>query len=138
MKDTIWICGDAEKLPIDDKSVDVYTIAFGLRNVTNIQIALEEAHRVLLPGGRFLCLEFSDFSIRFLKPLYEAYSFKIIPQIGNVVANDKGSYKYLVESIRQFPDQTQLISQMKEAGLEQCKFRNLSGGIAAIHSAWRI
>ena len=138
MKDTIWICGDAEKLPIKDKSVDVYTIAFGLRNVTNIQVALEEAQRVLRPGGRFLCLEFSDFSVRVLKPLYEAYSFKIIPQIGNVIANDKDSYKYLVESIRKFPDQAQLISRMRQAGLEQCKFRNLSGGIAAIHSAWRI
>ena len=138
MRDTLWICGDAENLPVEDKSIDIYTIAFGLRNVTNIQVALEEAYRVLRPGGRFLCLEFSSVVITALKPLYEAYSFKIIPQIGKLVANDKESYKYLVESIKKFPDQHQLSFQIRETGLERCKFRNLSGGIAAIHSAWRL
>ena len=101
MKDTIWICGDAEKLPIDDKSVDVYTIAFGLRNVTNIQVALEKP-KGFATRGRFLCLEFSDFSLQVLKPLYEAYSFKVIPQIGNVIANDKDFISTLLRASENF------------------------------------
>ena len=132
MRDTLFgYAHDAENLPVEDKSIDIYTIAFGLRNVTNIQVALEEAYRVLLYWhGRFLCLEFSSFVITALKPLYEAYSFKIIPQIGRLVANDKESYKYLIESIRKFPDQHQLSFQIRETGFERCKFRNLSGGIS--------
>ena len=133
-----WICGDAESLPFSDRSVDVYTIAFGLRNVTSIRNALSEARRVLRPGGRFLCLEFSKPAIAFINPIYDAYSFKILPEIGNFVANDRNAYKYLVESIRKFPDQIDLEQHINSVGLEKSSYRNLSGGIAAIHSAWRL
>jgi demethylmenaquinone methyltransferase/2-methoxy-6-polyprenyl-1,4-benzoquinol methylase len=133
-----WVCGDAEALPFPDRSIDVYTIAFGLRNVTSIQNALYEAKRVLRPGGRFLCLEFSTPAIAFINPIYDAYSFKILPEIGHFVANDRDAYKYLVESIRKFPDQINLEQQINSAGLEKSSYRNLSGGIAAIHSAWRL
>ncbi len=137
--DTIeWVCGDAEALPFPDRSIDVYTIAFGLRNVTSIQNALHEARRVLRPGGRFLCLEFSTPAIAFINPIYDAYSFKILPEIGHFVASDRDAYKYLVESIRKFPDQINLEQQINSAGLEKSSYRNLSGGIAAIHSAWRL
>ena len=137
-KNIEWVCGDAESLPISDRSVDAYTIAFGLRNVTSIGNALREARRVLRPGGRFLCLEFSKPAIAFINPIYDAYSFKILPEIGNFVANDRNAYKYLVESIRKFPDQIDLEQQINCAGLEKSSYRNLSGGIAAIHSAWRL
>ena len=133
-----WACGDAEALPIADRSVDVYTIAFGLRNVTGIDAALAEARRVLKPGGRFFCLEFSRVTVPLLRQAYELYSFTVIPQLGAVVARDRDSYRYLVESIRRFPDQESLVSRMEQAGLEKCRYRNLSGGIAAIHSAWRL
>ena len=133
-----WICGDAESLPVSDRSVDAYTIAFGLRNVTSIPNALREARRVLRPGGRFLCLEFSKPAIAFINPIYDAYSFKILPEIGDFVANDRNAYKYLVESIRKFPDQIDLEQHINSAGLEKSSYRNLSGGIAAIHSAWRL
>ena len=133
-----WICGDAESLPVSDRSVDAYTIAFGLRNVTSIPNALREARRVLRPGGRFLCLEFSKPAIAFINPIYDAYSFKILPEIGDFVANDRNAYKYLVESIRKFPDQIDLEKHINSAGLEKSSYRNLSGGIAAIHSAWRL
>jgi demethylmenaquinone methyltransferase/2-methoxy-6-polyprenyl-1,4-benzoquinol methylase len=133
-----WICGDAEALPIPEKSIDVYTIAFGLRNVTSITNALSEARRVLRPGGRFMCLEFSKPAVNLLKPFYDVYSFKVLPEIGHLVANDRNAYKYLAESIRQFPDQSKLQGQIENAGLEQVRYRNLSGGIACIHSAWRI
>ena len=133
-----WICGDAEALPIPERSIDVYTIAFGLRNVTSITNALSEARRVLRPGGRFMCLEFSKPAVNLLKPFYDAYSFKVLPEIGHLVANDRNAYKYLAESIRQFPDQSKLQGQIENAGLEQVRYRNLSGGIACIHSAWRI
>ncbi|MBH67532.1 MAG: bifunctional demethylmenaquinone methyltransferase/2-methoxy-6-polyprenyl-1,4-benzoquinol methylase UbiE [Rhodospirillaceae bacterium] len=136
--DINWICGDAEGLPFPDRSFDVYTIAFGLRNVTNISKALQEAQRVLRPGGRFLCLEFSRLAVSAIKPLYDSYSFKILPEIGSFVANDREAYVYLAESIRKFPNQRNLIGLMKEAGLERAKYRNLSGGVAAIHSAWRL
>ena len=127
-----------EALPIPEKSIDVYTIAFGLRNVTSITNALSEARRVLRPGGRFMCLEFSKPAVSLLNPLYDAYSFKILPEIGHLVANDRNAYKYLAESIRQFPNQSKLMGQIENAGLEKASYRNLSGGIACIHSAWRI
>ena len=138
INDVRWICGDAEDLPFPDRSIDVYTIAFGLRNVTNISKALQEAQRVLRPGGRFLCLEFSQLAVPAIKPLYDTYSFNILPEIGGFIADDREAYVYLAESIRKFPNQRNLIGLMKEAGLEQTKYRNLSGGIAAIHSAWRL
>jgi len=133
-----WVCGDAENLPVADASVDAYTTGFCLRNVTNIDKALEEARRVLKPGGHFLCLEFSRLTLRTLEPFYDAYSFRVLPALGKLVARDRESYRYLAESIRQFPDQAALAARIADAGLAQVKYRNLSGGIAAIHSAWRI
>ena len=133
-----WICGTAESLPFPDCSVDAYTIAFGLRNVTCVDTALREARRVLKPGGRFLCLEFSHVVLPHLRFLYDYYSFTILPWIGQIVAGDRYSYQYLVESIRHFPDQLLLCQRMTAAGLSLVKYKNLSGGIAAIHSAWRI
>jgi len=133
-----WICGDAEALPIADASVDAYTIAFGIRNVTNIAGALAEARRVLKPGGRFLCLEFSRVLVPGLDRLYEAYSFTVLPRLGQLVAGDGAAYRYLAESIRRFPDQQRFAAMIEQAGLGQVKVRNLSGGIAALHSAWRI
>lgn len=133
-----WSVGDAQRLPLPDKSVDAYTIAFGLRNVTDPQMALEEAFRVLKPGGRFMCLEFSHVVLPVFDKIYDAYSFHLLPHIGGIVARDKDSYVYLVESIRRFPPQEKLEAMMREAGFEQVSHRNLSGGIAAIHSGWRI
>ena len=133
-----WVCGDAEALPVADGSVDAYTIAFGLRNVTRIDRALAEARRVLRPGGRFMCLEFSRPALAVLDPVYDFYSFKLLPEIGHWVAGDRDAYVYLVESIRQFPDQESLKDRMAVVGLERASYRNLSGGIAAIHSAWRL
>lgn len=133
-----WLCGDAEALPLADGSVDAVTIAFGIRNVTRLDAALAEARRVLRPGGRFLCLEFSHVALPALEPLYDAYSFKLLPLLGEIVANDRESYQYLVESIRQFPDQETFKTMITDAGLGQCRHRNLSGGVAALHSAWRI
>ncbi len=133
-----WLVGDAECLPVASASLDAYTIAFGLRNVTRIDAALAEARRVLRPGGRFLCLEFSRVAVPGLASLYDAYSFRLLPRLGEVVAGDRGAYEYLVESIRRFPDQQALAGRIAAAGLEQVQVRDLSGGIAAIHSAWRI
>ncbi|MDH3231144.1 MAG: class I SAM-dependent methyltransferase [Alphaproteobacteria bacterium] len=133
-----WIVGDAEALPIADTSVDAYSIAFGLRNVTRIDRALEEARRVLKPGGRFLCLEFSRLAWPWLEPLYDRYSFSVLPALGQWVVGDRESYEYLAESIRRFPAQDDLAARITAAGLAQVTYRNLSGGIAAIHSAWRI
>lgn len=132
--DLNWVTGNAESLPVPDESVDVYTIAFGLRNVTHIDTALQEVVRVLKPGGRFFCLEFSQVEDPGLRRLYDAYSYTMIPRIGQVVAKDRDSYQYLVESIRKFPPQRQLARRMEQAGLSQCRFENLSFGIAAIHS----
>jgi demethylmenaquinone methyltransferase/2-methoxy-6-polyprenyl-1,4-benzoquinol methylase len=133
-----WLAGDAQALPLADRSVDAYTIAFGLRNVTDIDRALAEARRVLKPGGRFLCLEFSQVVLPVLKEFYDVYSFRVLPWMGRVVAGDRDSYLYLVESIRRFPAQGALIERMAAAGFGQASYRNLSGGIAALHSGWRI
>ena len=133
-----WREANAETLPFADNSFDVYTIAFGLRNVTHIDQALAEAYRVLRPGGRFFCLEFSKPAYEPLRKMYDAYSFNVIPKIGGLVANDEASYQYLVESIRQFPHQQGLKLKLEDAGFKQAKFENLSGGIAAIHSGVKI
>ena len=133
-----WTVGDAEALPIPDASVDAYTIAFGIRNVTHIDKALSEARRVLKPGGRFLCLEFSQVDVPGLDTLYDAYSFKLLPKMGEWVAGDAESYRYLAESIRRFPTREKFAGLIKDAGLGQVKFRILSGGIATMHSAWKI
>ncbi len=133
-----WVAGDAEALPVGDMSADAYTIAFGLRNVTHLDRALAEARRVLKPGGRFLCLEFSRVALPLLGELYDRYSFAVVPALGEMVAGDRGAYQYLVESIRRFPAQHELAAMIAGVGLGQVKFRNLSGGIAAMHSAWRI
>lgn len=133
-----WRTGDAEKLPVGDCSQDALTIAFCIRNVTHIEHALKEAHRVLKPGGRFLCLEFSRVVLPVLDQLYDAYSFKVLPALGARIAGDAEAYQYLAESIRQFPDQDIFAQMIADSGLSQVKYRNLTGGIAAIHSAWRI
>ena len=131
-------CGNAEALPFPDKSFDAYTIAFGIRNVTHIDRALTDARRVLKPGGRFLCLEFSHVAVPGLDKIYDTYSFQLIPRMGKWVTGDADPYQYLVESIRQFPDQERFAAMMREAGFARVSYRNLSGGIAAIHSGWRI
>jgi demethylmenaquinone methyltransferase/2-methoxy-6-polyprenyl-1,4-benzoquinol methylase len=133
-----FVRGNAENLPFPDKSFDAYTIAFGIRNVTNIEAALAEAFRVLKPGGRFLCLEFSTVEVPLLDTLYDAYSFNAIPALGGLVAGDSAAYRYLVESIRRFPDQKTFMGLIENAGFERVRFRNLTGGIAALHSAWRL
>lgn len=133
-----WVTGNAESLPLPDDSVDVYTIAFGLRNVTHIDTALTEALRVLKPGGRFYCLEFSRVHEPFLARLYDAYSYNIIPKIGEIVAKDRDSYQYLVESIRKFPPQKELQKRMEFAGFGRCRFENLALGIVAIHEGVKI
>jgi demethylmenaquinone methyltransferase/2-methoxy-6-polyprenyl-1,4-benzoquinol methylase len=133
-----WVAGDAEALPIPDRSMDAYTIAFGLRNVTHIDRALAEARRVLKPGGRFLCLEFSHVVVPALGWLYDRYSFEFLPRLGKWVAGDRDAYAYLVESIRRFPEQGELARRMGEAGLELTSWRNLTGGVVALHSAWRL
>jgi len=133
-----WLLGDAERLPLRDCSVDAYTIAFGIRNVTHIETALAEARRVLKPGGRFLCLEFSRVTAPGLDVLYERFSFAILPRLGEIVAKDGEAYRYLAESIRRFPAQAHFAKLIERAGLSRVKVRNLTGGIAAMHSAWRI
>jgi len=130
--------GNAETLPFADKSFDAYTIAFGIRNVTHVDKALSEAFRVLKPGGRFLCLEFSECQVPLLDRLYDFHSFQVIPRLGEAVAGDRASYQYLVESIRKFPPQERFKAMIREAGFDQVTHRNLMGGIAAIHSGWRL
>lgn len=138
LREIAWLCGDAEALPVASRSVDAVTIAFGLRNVTRMEAALAEMRRVLRPGGRFLCLEFSPVSTPGLARLYDLYSFNVLPWIGAVVAGDREAYQYLVESIRRFPDKSELARRMEAAGFEQVTVRSLSGGIAALHSGWRL
>ena len=133
-----FLVADAEMLPLPDRSVDVVSIAFGLRNVTDKAAALAEARRVLRPGGRFACLEFSRVQVAALAPLYDAWSFRVLPRLGQTVAGDAESYRYLAESIRTFPDQAALAEMLCRAGLSQVGHRNLSGGIAAIHTGRRL
>jgi len=133
-----WICGDAMALPFADNSFDVYTISFGIRNVTRIQDAINEAYRVLKPGGRMMVLEFSQIPTPGLQWLYDRYSFNVIPRLGQAIANDRDSYQYLVESIRKFPPQEVFADMIRKGGFENVKFRNLSMGIAALHSGWKI
>lgn len=133
-----FVAGNAEALPLADRSVALCSIAFGLRNVTYIDRALAEARRVLRPGGRFFCLEFSHVVLEPLARLYDRYSYAVIPRLGQVVTGDRDSYQYLVDSIRRFPTQTQLADRMAAAGLARVRWTNLSGGIAAIHSGWRL
>lgn len=129
---------DAERLPLPDRCTDRVTIAFGLRNCTDKLAVLREAHRVLRPGGQFHCLEFSRLQVAALAPAYDAWSFHVLPRLGRLVANDAESYQYLAESIRTFPDQQSLAAMMEHAGLARVRIRNLTGGIAAIHTAWRL
>jgi demethylmenaquinone methyltransferase / 2-methoxy-6-polyprenyl-1,4-benzoquinol methylase len=133
-----FVRANAEALPFSRASFDAYTIAFGIRNVTHVEPALAEAFRVLKPGGRFLCLEFSSVEVPMLDKLYDAYSFNAIPALGALVTGDSASYRYLVESIRRFPDQKTFMGLIENAGFERARYRNLTGGIAAIHSAWRL
>ena len=132
------LVADAEHLPLPDRCVDRVSIAFGLRNCTDKAQVLREARRVLKPGGRFLCLEFSRLRIAALRPLYDAWSFKVLPRLGQMAAGNSESYVYLAESIRTFPDQATLAAMMREAGLARVTVRDLSGGIAAIHAGWRL
>lgn len=133
-----WVAGDAMSLPFHDNSFDVYTISFGIRNVTVPQQALNEAFRVLRPGGRLMVLEFSQLPNEGLQKLYDLYSFNVIPRMGQMIAGDRDSYQYLVESIRNFPDQDTFLAMVRQAGFENAKYRNLSMGIAALHSGWKI
>lgn len=133
-----WVTGDAECLPLPDGIADCVTIAFGIRNVTNRDAALKDMRRVLKPGGRFLCLEFSRPTTRALERIYDAWSFNAIPRIGEAVAKDRESYQYLVESIRRFPHQDAFASELEAAGFARVSVTNYSGGIAALHSGWRI
>lgn len=130
--------GNAEQLAFADRSFDCYTIAFGIRNVPKIEQALKEAYRVLKPGGRFLCLEFSHMDVELAQKFYDAYSFTVIPAVGKVVTGDGQPYRYLVESIRTFPKQQAFANMIEAAGFSRVTWRNLTGGIAAIHSGWRI
>jgi demethylmenaquinone methyltransferase / 2-methoxy-6-polyprenyl-1,4-benzoquinol methylase len=130
--------GNAEALAFPDQSFDAYTIAFGIRNVPDTPKALREAYRVLKPGGRFMCLEFSHMDLEFAQKFYDAYSFTVIPAVGKVVTGDGQPYRYLVESIRTFPKQDQFAAMIEDAGFARVTWRNLTGGVVAIHSGWRI
>jgi len=133
-----FIEGNAEALPFPDGQFDAYTIAFGIRNVPRIELALREAYRVLRRGGRFLCLEFSNVDNQILDRIYEAYSFHAIPRIGQLIAGDADSYRYLVESIRRFPPAPEFRAMIEAAGFERASFSKMSGGIVAIHSGWKL
>ncbi len=132
------LAADAERLPFPDSSVDTVSMAFGLRNCTDKDAVLAEARRVLRVGGRFLCLEFSSLEVAAMRRLYDLWSFEALPRIGRLVAGDSDSYQYLAESIRMFPNQAMLAAMMERAGFARVAHRNLSGGIAAIHSGWRL
>ena len=133
-----WTVGDAQRLPLPDAYADAYVISFGIRNVTDIDAALREARRVLKPGGRFICLEFSRPVTEALAKAYDAYSFKVIPQVGEWVAKDREAYQYLVESIRRFPDQRTFASMMENAGFKRVTISNFTGGVAAMHQGWAV
>ncbi|XP_063628410.1 2-methoxy-6-polyprenyl-1,4-benzoquinol methylase, mitochondrial isoform X2 [Cydia splendana] len=136
--DIDWVCGDAEKLPHADDSYTAYTIAFGIRNCTHIDKVLEEAYRVLAPGGRFMCLEFSHLPNETLQWAYDQYSFQVIPVLGQLIAGQWKPYQYLVESIRQFPNQEKFKSMIEDAGFRQVTYENLTFGVTAIHSGFKI
>ncbi len=133
-----WVVGDAMALPFADNSFDVYTISFGIRNVTRPQDALAEAFRVLRTGGRLMVLEFTQLPNPMLQKLYDLYSFNVIPRMGQLIAGDRDSYQYLVESIRRFPDQETFLGMIRAAGFENARYRNLTMGIAALHSGWKL
>jgi demethylmenaquinone methyltransferase/2-methoxy-6-polyprenyl-1,4-benzoquinol methylase len=133
-----WVVGDAMALPFADASFDTYTISFGIRNVTRPADALAEAWRVLRPGGRLMVLEFSQIPNDLMQRVYDIYSFNMIPRMGQLIAGDRDSYQYLVESIRRFPDQEAFLGMLRDAGFEQAKYRNLSMGVAALHSGWKL
>ena len=133
-----WAVGDAQGLPLPDACADAYVISFGIRNVTDIPGALREARRVLKPGGRFLCLEFSRPPAPALARLYDAYSFRVIPFMGEQIAGDRESYQYLVESIRRFPDQKTFQSMIEAAGFRRAGYTNFTGGVAALHHGWAV
>ena len=130
--------GNAEALPFADRAFDGYTIAFGIRNVTHIDAALREAFRVLKIGGRFLCLEFSQVQVPILDRLYDFHSFEVIPRLGKAIAGEDVPYRYLVESIRKFPNQERFAAMVRDAGFARVSYRNLTGGVAAIHSGWKV
>ena len=132
-----WLEGNAERLPVEDESVDVYTIAFGLRNVTDTRAAIADAYRCLKPGGKYMILEFSRVENDALRKVYDFYSFNVIPKLGEIVARDRGSYQYLVESIRKFPPQEQLKTMMQEVGFKHVTYENLTGGMVAIHTGYK-
>ena len=133
-----WVHANAESLPFEDECFDAYTIAFGIRNCTNIDRVLSEAYRVLKPGGRFLCLEFSHVQNPVISTVYDAFSFSVIPKMGQVVAGDEASYQYLVESIRKFPQQAVFGEMIRQAGFRKVEWEDLTFGVAAVHSGWKI
>jgi len=133
-----WVVGDAMALPFAANCFDVYTISFGIRNVTRIADALTEAYRVLRPGGRLMVLEFSQVPNPALQWAYDRYSFNVIPLMGQIIVGDRASYQYLVESIRKFPDQETFAGMIRAAGFGQVKYRNLTMGVAALHSGWKL
>ncbi len=137
-RDVTFIEGNAEALPFPDRSFDAATIAFGIRNVPRIEVALAEAHRVLRHGGRFLCLEFSSVDVPGLDRLYDLYSFNVIPAVGRAVTGDAEAYRYLVESIRKFPKPAAFADMMRTAGFRRVSFQPLTGGVVALHSGWRL
>ena len=136
--DLWWVCGDAMKLPFENEVFDYYTISFGIRNVLDIKRCLSEAFRVLKPGGRIMILEFSKVENPTLNKIYDAFSFNVVPLLGKLIANDAESYQYLVESIRKFPSQEKLAGLVSESGFKQVKYRNLTQGVVAMHSGWKI
>ena len=133
-----WMLASAEKIPLDDNTFERATMGFGLRNITNRVQALKEVYRILKPGGRFICLEFSHVENELFKKLYDLWSFNLMPSIGEKITGDKNAYIYLVESIRQFPTQPEVSEMLSEAGFSRIRYRNLSNGISAIHSGWKI